>query len=326
VATAPLAITRSLPTPAAIAAAVAHAYPIAEPRECVLWRSFTNDVYRLTTHTAVYFLKLYGPGWRSAAEILWEIELLQHLAARGVAVAPALPRRDGQPFHVLPVPEGPRYGVLFAQAAGAKPARPFTAALYHRFGRAAGALHLAADDFVSAQHRIPLDLTHLLDQPLAAIRPYLAHRQADWDYLTQLAAKIRTRLTALAAAGLDWGPCHGDLTLDSFHLTADDDIIFYDFDSGGPGWRALEFQGIYASAIQNQSDIWDAFVKGYNDVRALHAVDLAALPWCVPLYTVFDLGWAASQWVTWSGQCRLSDEYWGEQLRRLAQWEATQLR
>jgi hypothetical protein len=45
---------------------------------------------------------------------------------------------------------------------------------------------------------------------LARIAPLLAHRPADWRYLQDLAAEVRRQVKALAAAGLDWGFCHGD--------------------------------------------------------------------------------------------------------------------
>jgi Ser/Thr protein kinase RdoA (MazF antagonist) len=318
----PPIVIRSLLSPAVIATEILRAYPLTEPVECVLWRSLTNDVYRLITPTALYFLKVYGPGWRSADELAWEMDFLSHLTAQRVAVAPAIPRRDGQAYHVLHAPEGPRYCALFANTPGAKPKPPFTPALYQRFGRAAGALHRAADTFSSQHRRFALDLNTLLDQPLAVIEPHFVHRPADWDFLTRLAERVRTHITAFAAS-LDWGACHGDLTLDCFHLTENDEIIFYDFDSGGPGWRAFEIQGVYAN---NETAIWEAFLAGYAEERPLSTVDLAAVPWCVPLYTFSDIGWITSQWATWSGQWRLTDEYWDEQVRGLAQWESKHLR
>lgn len=315
---------RSLLSPEAVAREISRAYAL-NPTVCVLQRSFTNDVYVVETITGPYVAKVYGPGWRTAADIAYEVALLDHLEANGVAVTTAAPRRDGQSVHSLLMPEGIRYCVLFTYVPGETPKEPFTTQLYHRFGHAAGKMHQAADGFVSRVSRFQLDLAYLIDGPLAAIRPYLLHRPDDWDYLTRLAERIRTRISALADHGLDWGPCHGDLTLDCFHLTSQGQLTFYDFDSGGPGWRALEFQGIYASALYNKSDVWEAFHAGYTEVRPLGAVDLDAIPWCVLLYAIWSMGWAVSEWARWSGRWRVDDAYWNEKLRWLLRWEIEQL-
>src|SRR6266545_4573647 len=129
-------VTHSLPAPGALLAEVARAYPINRPVDCALVRSYVNDVYAIAAATSRYILKVYRAGWRSRSEIDYELDVLAHLTAKGVAVAPALPRRDGQRIGVLRAPEGDRYAVLFQYAEGAKPAPPFTATLYYPFGQA----------------------------------------------------------------------------------------------------------------------------------------------------------------------------------------------
>lgn len=319
-----LLVMRSLLSPETVATELDRAYAIG-PTGCMLQRSFTNDVYVVETSAGPYVAKVYGPGWRTPADIAYEVAFLDHLAANGVAVATAVPRRDGQRIHQLLLPEGVRPCVLFTYAPGAEPVEPFTAALYHRFGQATGAMHRAADKFTSQHPRFRLDLAYLIERPLAAIRPYLTRRSDDWAYLVRLAERVRTRITDLVARGLDWGPCHGDLTLDCFRLTDDGQLTFYDFDSGGPGWRALEFQGIYESAFYFKDDRWDAFHAGYTEVRPIGDVDLAAIPWFAPVYAIWDMGWAVSQWVRWSGRWRVDDAFWSEKIGWLPQWEAAHL-
>ena len=317
-------VMRSLLAPETVASEVSRTYPIS-PSGCSLQRSYTNDVYILEATTVAYVVKIYGPGWRTAADLAYEIDLLEHLVANGVAVAMPVPRRDGKFVHTLTMPEGIRYCVVFSYAPGTAPVEPFTSTLYYAFGRAAGLLHRVADSFVSQEPRFQLDLAYLLDRPLAAIRPHLAHRPDDWAYVAGLAERVHARISEFAAQGLDWGSCHGDLTLDCFHMSEDGQITFYDFDSGGPGWRALEFQGLYDAALYLKSDTWEVFRAGYTEVRPLGAIDLAAIPWCVPLYAIWSMGWAVSQWARWSGRWRADDAYWNEQLSWLPQWEAEQL-
>jgi Ser/Thr protein kinase RdoA (MazF antagonist) len=86
----------SLLSPEALLAEVGHAYAIAPPVDCALLRSYVNDVYTIATTAGDYILKVYRARWRSWSEIAYELDVLAHLTARGVAVAPAIARRDGR--------------------------------------------------------------------------------------------------------------------------------------------------------------------------------------------------------------------------------------
>ena len=90
-------VTFSLPSPDAVRGGVAHAYARDQLAHCRLLRSYTNDVYIVDTASDTYILKVYGAGWRSAAEIAYELDVLAHLTAKGVAVAPAVQGRYGRP-------------------------------------------------------------------------------------------------------------------------------------------------------------------------------------------------------------------------------------
>lgn len=84
----------------------------------------------------------------------------------------------------------------------------------------------------------------------------------------------------------------------------------------------LEFQGLYAYASPPH---WEAFRAGYTEVRPLDGVDLAAIPWFVAVYTIWDMGWAAREWARWSGGWRVDDAYWSAKLRWLQQRETERL-
>lgn len=306
----------------ALLAEVARAYPIPQPSECVLIRSFVNDVYTIVTPDEQYILKVYRARWRSRAEVAFEMDVLAHLEAKGVAVAGPIARRDGQVIGVLRAPEGVRYAVLFATAPGVKPTPPFTAELYARFGRATAEMHRALDDFASPHGRVVLDLGYLIDRPLAAVRPWLAHRPDDWAFLERHATKVRERIARLAAAGLDWGVCHGDLSLDNLHDSPDGTITFYDFDVGGPGWRASDFYGIFQ---YQPRDHWLPFIASYQEVRPLAPIDLAAVPLFVAATGIWDLGTDVTNWTAWSGRWRVTNAYFDRSLAQLRQWDAEHL-
>ena len=77
--------------------------------------------------------------------------------------------------------------------------------------------------------------------------------------------------------GLEWGPIHGDATLDNLHVTDDGQIILYDFDSGGPGWRASDLQG-WAKNDTEYDGQMENVQEGYRSIRELKEVDLQAAP------------------------------------------------
>jgi Ser/Thr protein kinase RdoA (MazF antagonist) len=317
-------VTYSILASEALQAEVSRAYSIEPLVDCALLRSYVNDVYVLHGAETAYIVKVYRAGWRSWSEIAYELDVLTHLTAKGVPVAPPLPRRDGQLIGTLSAPERTRYMVLFPYAAGVKPTPPFMPDLYHSFGSATARMYNALDDFASPHPRVPLDLAYLLDRPLSALRPLLTHRPDDWRFLVSLADKVRARITSLAEQGLDWGVCHGDLTLDNLHVDKDNGIIFYDFDTGGPGWRAVDPCGVFQH--WSKAPQWDAFLQGYTEERSFGAADRAAVPYFVAANGIWSMGSHARNWTAWRGLWLIDDEYFDEQLTQWRLWDSEQLR
>src|SRR5205807_909064 len=110
---------------------------------------------------------------------------------------------------------------------------------------------------------------------LALVSPLL-DSPADRAYVTDLVSRLGDSLARFAAEGLDWGPIHADATLDNLHVTAGG-VVLYDFDSGGPGWRAADLQG-WTLLGDEYIERGEAFRKGYSRVRPLNPTDLAAAP------------------------------------------------
>lgn len=239
-------------------------------------RIYTNAVYELTTDAGRYALKLYRPGWRTEREIRWEIDLLDHLADCGICVAPAIRDRDVTAVHRLGAGPAAPLAVVFAWADGVKPDPPFPLEPYEREGRAVAALHTALDRYQSRHQRAALDLTTLIDRPLSRVVPLVADAVSRRT-LVGTAARLRERLTELASLGLDRGPCHGDVSFDNLHLTDAGKFVWYDFDSGGPGWRAIDLQG-WSAFDPARRPLGDAFLAGYRAVRPLGGADVAAAP------------------------------------------------
>jgi Ser/Thr protein kinase RdoA (MazF antagonist) len=262
-------------------------YGLARPVTCEMLRSYTNDVYQLESPDGRFVLKVYGRGWRTAAEIRYEVSLTRHLAAHGLAIASPIAGTRGEFVQEIGAADGGRKAVLFEYAPGVKPEPPFTPTLYRAFGQAIARMHEISDDFMTEHPRRPLDLTCLIDEPLALVVPLLG-RMADRQLLVDVAHRVKERIAELAALGLDWGPIHGDATLDNLHVTADGGVILYDLDSGGPGWRAADLQG-WAAGHPEYQERWQAYIEGYSTVRPIRPADLRAAPHLILAWDIWGL-------------------------------------
>ncbi len=255
---------------------VANHYRFGDPVSVELLRAYTNDVYLVTTGQGRFVLKVYGLGWRTTSEVLYEVDLLHHLIAKGILVAAPVTGTDNQAVQFVREEGTERCAVMFSYAAGHKPQPPFSAALYEIEGRSLAALHGATDDFVSTHPRQVLDEEYLLYEPLAFFSPHLPSPDAR-QFFSAFTEQLAGRIHHYADQGLDWGPCHGDVTLDNFHVSDDGQIVWYDFDSGGPGWRAADLQG-WAVLNTEATPRWQAFLRGYREIRALNSVNIEAAP------------------------------------------------
>jgi Ser/Thr protein kinase RdoA (MazF antagonist) len=262
-------------------------YGLQEPIRTELLRSYTNDVYQVDASGERFALKLYGRGWRTEQELSYEVDLLRYLASRGVEVAQPIAGSNRRDVQTGAPPDDTRLAVLFDYVRGVKPRPPFLPELDERVGRAAATIHEAADDFVSPHSRRSLDIPFLIEKPAELVLPLIPDR-AEREAFRQLADRLARSIRAFADRGLEWGPIHGDLTLDNLHVTPDNEIILYDFDSGGPGWRAADLPGWAAihPSIPDAARRSQAFLRGYRSIRPIGAVDIEAAP---ALFVAFEV-------------------------------------
>jgi len=304
---------------------LAACYDLARPITCRLVRSYTNDVYAVETPGGRFVLKLYRNGWRTEPEVRYEVALLRHLSAKGLSVAAPVAGKDNDAVKMVEAPgAGRRPAVLFEYAPGEKPQPPFTPALYVAFGQAVAQMHELSDDFDTEHMRSPLDLNHLIDEPLALALP-LFEQADDRDFVTHIAGRVKDGIHALACEGLDWGPIHGDATLDNLHVTAEGEIVLYDFDSGGPGWRAADLQGWAAADKAGYAEKRDAFQSGYSGVRPIKPVDLRAAPYLTIAWDIWGIKIDLDYRILQQGR-EHTGEYLSEQAALLRERERTLLR
>jgi Ser/Thr protein kinase RdoA (MazF antagonist) len=272
-ATGRMPVVSSLLDPAALAAEIERSYPTGGPVRCELLHRGLNDTYLVRTRVEGqrFIARVYMQGRHQADAIGYELELLAHLARRGVQVAPAIPTQGGGALVELTTPEGCRLLTLFARASGAPLSwdREDHARI---LGTLAAQVHAGSDGFRGNHQHRAIDLEHLIERPLAALGPHLDRRRN--ALLRSVTGDLRAQVELAAAEGLDWGPCHGDLRPERVRVAADGAATVLGFDRCGPGWRAYDF-AIVRWGTQDRDDhpFWRAFLAGYADVRPLRASD-----------------------------------------------------
>lgn len=328
-------VTHSILSVPALLAKITADYTIDPPIDGHLLQLGLNDTFRLRTRSNRYIARVYRHGWRTRAEILYELEALRHLQARGVGVAAPIGRRDGELVDEVIAPEGMRYLVLFRNAEGEEPRYDEAAGAAHAgdrrsdaylYGQSVARVHAATADFTCDHDRFALDLDYLLVQPLAKIQPFLRDRPADWEYLSSFTKSLHQRFEDGPIACLETGFCHGDFQGGNGHIQACRSLTFFDFDCCGRGWRAYDLAVFRWQVAVNGLPlwVWDAFLAGYREERAIAAIDLAAISYFVAVRQVWIMGLHCGNSGDW-GVGWLNGQYFARSLNFLRTWETDEL-
>ena len=316
-----LPITHTILAPQPLAEQLWAHHALPPLQTCCFHHFGLNDTYLITTNDNTRFiLRVYRHGWRSIAEIVYEVDVLNHLHAGGINVSTPLPRRDGGFVHTIAAPEGTRYAVLFTYAEGEELNRVVTADNLIRYGKTVARMHTATDHFSSNHLRETLDADHLITAPIKALAPYLVHRSADQTYLLQLADRMHNKLLELPVDQLEQGFCHGDLHGGNTHFASNGTVTTFDFDCGGPGWRAYDL-AVFRWAARSrgkEQEYWEPFWRGYSSERSLNSLDHEAIPLFIGIRHLWLAGiFAQSHW----GTSRLNDNFFDFTMRFFKAWE-----
>lgn len=317
-------VIHSILSTEALCAEILTQYDLGDQAECQFLVRGVNDTYLVQSSHGQYILRVYRSGWRVVSDVLFEIDVLQHLERKGVPVSLPIARRDGGFAQTIQAPEGPRQLVLFSYAPGV-PLDRHGATDSYKHGKALAKLHNATDDFASSHVRGALDLSSLIDQSLRVIQPVYCGSSADWSYLQDLAERLRFQVQQFVTQGLDWGVCHGDCHLLNEHISDDQTITFFDFDCCALGWRAYDLaivrwsEGFYQ--MDPQDLLWQAFLKGYTECRPLSEIELASIPTFVALREIWHTALVATLQPDMGSQG--FDKLLQRTLRLLRAWETT---
>jgi Ser/Thr protein kinase RdoA (MazF antagonist) len=312
----PLPVVHSLVSVGPLTSAITAAYGLMSPVHVSLLRSWTNDVYTVSAGDETYILKLYRGSWKRAAEVAWELELQSWLHSHGAWVTPVIPLKNGELFGTVNVQEGTRCFALLRKADGQEPLPPFSPDLYHQYGRSAALLHEASGGFSSPIPRFERSLTDLLDDSLLRIQPWFRDRDSDWTIVQRVGAIARNQITPVVSS-LDWGVCHGDLSLDNLHVQVDGTVVFYDFDMSCYGWRAWDVCNALGYASPEHRD---AFLAGYRDIRPFDSDANTSVQYFVAADVIRMMGDEVSRWSEWFGSSRV-DAWMNQKLAWMREWE-----
>lgn len=294
-------VAYSLLSKEAILSHIKDNYEIHEPVSFQYFLRGMNDTYVLITEHAKYIFRVYRADRRNNSEISFELDLLNYLSAEGVSVSVPIRKKDGTFINEFLVSEGVKYGVMFSFALGNE--KPIHAVEdSYLFGKSVAQIHKTADGFQSEHARGNLDFEHLIEKPLKTIKLHMEHRQEDYNFLYNLAMRLKEQLLKFEE-GLDWGICHGDLHGNTnVAFTEDGKLTHYDFDICGYGWRAYDIaefrlaREIHSGGNKDEVEkLWESFLNGYRKIRSISESDLKAVPIFVALRQLWLFGLCFSE-------------------------------
>ena len=288
-------------------------FNLCAPISCEFLCQGLNDSYKVVTENGSYLLRVYRKGWRTKSAIEFELNALNHLHKKGVSVAYPLLTATGEQIVPISSPEGERFAIMTSFAEGdIQPVDDISgAALYGKF---VANIHRQSDDFSSKYDRFQIDLNHLIEEPLERIKPYLKHRNSDWQFLKSYASILSKSIESSKSELLDFGFCHGDFHGGNAH-TLNNELTFFDFDCCGFGFRAYDL-AVYkwGTKLTKNEEKWLPFITAYCETRNISDHDLELIDDYVSIRHIWFMGLHTDIAIArgW-----LNDEYFTKQLKFL---------
>lgn len=183
-------------------------FDVGRPIQICALQMARNRTYRVCTDRGDFALRIRGEDWWiktvEESDLRFELDLLDHLAAHGVPVSTAIPRRNGDKLGVMEDQRGAHWFSLFAWAPGQPGARtPEQAALV---GATLAKIHRAADLLTPRHSRFHIDEAAILDRQLPKIEAeFPSDRPEDVRLICGQIEQIRRRLATFDPGPAGWG-------------------------------------------------------------------------------------------------------------------------
>ncbi|MEQ8248234.1 MAG: phosphotransferase [Alphaproteobacteria bacterium] len=255
------------------------------PFRCELITRGMNDVYVVHSGKDRFAARVWRADKHTADSVTWELDYLAHLKKKGVPVIAAVPDSQGALSFGIDAPEGTRRVCLFEWADGDQFFADPKPDLAQRVGATVARMHAAGADFKGKTAR-PIDFPGEIRRKFPALLARLDDRPDDRTYYTKVAEALPEKLEAAYAAGVPYGPIHGDIHLRNVFVTPGDGFTILDFDTCGeahlmhdcmsPAWANTYFMHNGNKKITPETTA--AYMRGYEEVRPLEDFERACLP------------------------------------------------
>lgn len=286
----PLSVIRSMISPESLKIATQKFYPSLGNCDISPLSFGDNDHYLVQTLSDKYVLRLYrhNKHWLlKDSNYLFEIDLLNFLKNSAVNVAYPLQRCDDHYLGKISTPEGIRYWAMFTYAAGSK--MKFDENGGYSYGQYIAKFHLETNNFKSKYTKDYIDLKFLVDLPMERLKPIFENKTKDeMNLLMSIAKELRKKVNDYVSqiSRDEWGVIGGDFHGHNHFCLPGGDIISFDYDLCGYGWRIYDLAIFRWSLFgmnhdnpktENLELIWQSFLKGYQTYRPLTKKDLSTI-------------------------------------------------
>lgn len=273
---------------------------------CKLFRTGINHTYFISNTENTYVVRVYSYNWRSKAEIIEEIELLNLLKKNNLNVSYPIEDKNGQFVQEVNAPEGVRHIVLFSFAKGEK-VRFLTKETCFSIGLLMAKIHnLTSDKIID---RFYYDHKSLLELPYEYLKPFFSENLPEMEYIKEIGDFFQKTDFKNTRNGI----VHMDIWYDNMAVNNENDIKIFDFDFCGNGPQILDV-GYFSKQlfhIETDKEIYQLkmkhFLDGYQSVRPLTATELELIPKAGLAVFIFYLGVQAQRF-DWSNVF-LSENY-----------------
>ncbi|MCX8231553.1 MAG: phosphotransferase [Alphaproteobacteria bacterium] len=259
------------------------------PLRCELITRGMNDVYLIKSGNDRFAARVWRADKHTADNVTWELEYLAHLKKKGIPVIAAVPNTKGGLSFGINAPEGSRRVCLFEWAEGdqfyAEPSEP----LARRIGGAIAQVHLAGADFKGRTAR-PIDFPGEIRRKFPTLVARLDERPDDLAFYQRVAEVLPGKIEEAYAAGVPYGPLHGDVHAKNVFVTPDGNFTILDFDTCGEAHIIHDCVSLAwaNSYFLSKGDkrmtpaLTNAFMHGYEEIRPIEDFERS----CLPLFMV----------------------------------------
>ncbi|MCF2444253.1 phosphotransferase [Dyadobacter sp. CY345] len=299
----PFPVTNSTLSTIHLAEFIQKEYQLANSVSCKLLKTGISHTYLITTDTEKFVFRIYSLNWRTKAEILEEIRLVNLLKENEVTVSYPIADADGEFIKELNAPEGTRFGVLFSHAKGAKLIN-YSTETHFAVGQSMAQIHRLTENFKLDRVNYTSDI--LLTQSFERLKLFLDAQHPEMIYMADLKDRLKQCFLETDFSKVRNGAVHLDIWFDNMHFTNQQEVTIFDFDFCGNGPLVLDI-GYYVMQLyhleRDETEYklkLESFLKGYESIIQISDEEKRSLPFFSTSIYFFYLGIQCQRFDNWA--------------------------